>query len=142
MTPDKTPTDAELDAILCNQWPAFSMQATLVKLWLRAAMRDGIAKWGSPVVAGEPFCYVSVNKQGDITRTIKRKDKWTNIPLYLAPQPTQAQAGAVPLTEAQKREMATNWFAEDWAVSNAIGLIDDYETLQGITKEGGQHGDS
>ena len=37
------PTDTELDAVLCKHWPAFSMQATLVRMWVRAAMRDAIA---------------------------------------------------------------------------------------------------
>ena len=47
-----------------------------------------------------------------------------------------------PLTDAQKREMATNWFSEDWAVSNALGLLADYETAQGITaaQKGDAHG--
>ena len=42
------PTDNELDTVLCNQWPAFATQATLVRKWVRAAMRDAIAKWGQP----------------------------------------------------------------------------------------------
>ena len=42
------PTDAELDAVLCKHWPAFSMQVTLVRMWVRAAMRDAIAKWDTP----------------------------------------------------------------------------------------------
>ena len=42
------PTDAELDAVLCKHWPAFSMQATLVRMWVRAAMRAAIVKWGTP----------------------------------------------------------------------------------------------
>ena len=42
------PTDTELDAVLCKHWPAFSMQAPLVRMWVRAAMRDAIAKWGTP----------------------------------------------------------------------------------------------
>jgi FtsZ-binding cell division protein ZapB len=47
-----------------------------------------------------------------------------------------------PLTDAQKREMATNWFSEDWAVSKALGLLADYETAQGITaaQKGDAHG--
>ena len=48
------PTDDELDEVLCNQWPAFSMQATLVRMWVRQAMRDAIARWGQPSGAGEP----------------------------------------------------------------------------------------
>lgn len=42
------PTDAELDAVLYKHWPAFSMQATLVRMWVRAAMRAAIVKWGTP----------------------------------------------------------------------------------------------
>ena len=42
------PTDTELDAVLCKHWPAFSTQATLVRMWVRAAMRDAIAKWDTP----------------------------------------------------------------------------------------------
>ncbi len=35
----------------------------------------------------EPFCYVNVNAQGDVTRTIKREDKWCKTPLYRHPAP-------------------------------------------------------
>ena len=50
-----TPTDEELDSVLCHHWPAFSMQATLVRMWVRAAMRDAIAKWGTPQPAPAPL---------------------------------------------------------------------------------------
>jgi len=33
----------------------------------------------------EPFCYVNVNAQGDVTRTVKRKDVWCKTPLYTTP---------------------------------------------------------
>ena len=45
---ESEPTDNALDTVLCNQWPAFATQATLVRKWVRAAMRDAIAKWGQP----------------------------------------------------------------------------------------------
>ena len=48
MTEKTQPTDAELDAVLYKHWPAFSMQATLVRMWVRAAMRAAIVKWGTP----------------------------------------------------------------------------------------------
>jgi hypothetical protein len=41
---------------------------------------------------------------------------------------------AVPLTEQQKQELAENWFAEDWAITKAIGMMYDHERLLGITK--------
>ena len=50
-----TPSDEELNSVLCHHWPAFSMQAVLVKMWLRDAMRAALAKWGTPQpVAREP----------------------------------------------------------------------------------------
>ena len=47
-----TPSDEELNSVLCHHWPAFSMQAVLVQMWLRDAMRAALAKWGAqqPVV--------------------------------------------------------------------------------------------
>ena len=55
------PTDDELDEILCGQWPAFSMQATLVRMWVRQAMRDAIARWGQPPVGSEPLTTAQVS---------------------------------------------------------------------------------
>ena len=43
----------------------------------------------------EPFCYVNVNAQGDVTRTIKREDKWCKTPLYRHPAPQSVQPVAV-----------------------------------------------
>ena len=48
MTDKPTPTDAELNTILCDNWPAFAMQSTLVKIWLRDALQEAIDKWGQP----------------------------------------------------------------------------------------------
>ena len=56
MTDKPTPTDAELDTILCANWPGFAMQSTLVKIWVRDAMQDAIDKWGTPApVEVEPY---------------------------------------------------------------------------------------
>lgn len=30
-----TPSETEIDNLLCKHWPAYSMQAVLVKMWLR-----------------------------------------------------------------------------------------------------------
>lgn len=50
------PTDEDIDAVLCDHWPAFAMQATLVRMWLRDAMRASIGKWGtSPQPVREPM---------------------------------------------------------------------------------------
>jgi len=38
----------------------------------------------------------------------------------------------VPLTDEKRRDIATNWFAEEWAIKKALGLIDDIEAAHGI----------
>ena len=37
----------------------------------------------------EPVCFANINKQGDVTRTSKKRDGWAKTPLYLAPQPNE-----------------------------------------------------
>ena len=44
---------------------------------------------------------------------------------YTIEEPLPAQQE--PLTDAQKLELVTNWFAEDWAVEKALGLLHDYD---------------
>ena len=53
MTDKQTPTDAELNTILCDHWPAFASQSTLVKIWVRDALQDAIDKWGQPAKEAE-----------------------------------------------------------------------------------------
>ena len=43
-------------------------------------------------------------------------------------QPSQRK----PLTPDQKQALAENWFAEDWAITKAIGMMIDHEQLLGI----------
>ena len=50
-----TPSDAEIDNLLCKHWPAYSMQAVLVKMWLREAIESAIAQWATPQLA--PDCH-------------------------------------------------------------------------------------
>ena len=96
--------------------------------------------------AQEPFCYVSVNKQGDITRTMKRKDKWTNIPLYTTPQPAQVQPVVQgPLTDEQIDALiAAKHFREGYELTASVKVcinwyrlgLRDGERAHGITKGG------
>lgn len=55
-------------------------------------------------------------------------------PLYTTPQPTQSQAGAVPLTDGQIRAMCK----ESWVFETAKQWVRITEQHHGIT--GGQHG--
>lgn len=37
-----------------------------------------------------------------------------------------------PMSDEQKMDLASDYFAEDWAIDKAIKLIEDYEWRQGI----------
>ena len=121
MTPDKTPSDAELKALLPTKQLARDEEPK-VQVWLTQKdaitfARAVLAKWGSPVVAGEPFGYFHQlldhegNGNGVWLGTAEREvTEQAHTPgetseeivtLYTTPQPTQVQAGAVPLTREQ-----------------------------------------
>ena len=106
------PTDNELDAVLCNQWPAFSMQATLVRVWVRAAMRDALAKWGTPpAVAGEPVAWRYVDARGHFRYVGYKpsRDMAAEYPLlkpirlYLHPSPPEGMAVTDAMIDAGKK---------------------------------------
>ena len=96
------PTDAEIDA-LNDQ---FLWNTTEGR---RCTARAVLAKWGSPVVAGEPVGWMWQHEETGRTGFVdcwQVENRWqeNNLrlrlvsKLYTTPQPTQAQAGAVPLT--------------------------------------------
>lgn len=79
-----------------------------------------IAKLCAGVEMPEPISYVSFNKQGDISRVIKRKDSWTNTPVFtveqlqIAAQPAQIPAQPrlkVRLTAFPESNGKRNWTA-------------------------------
>jgi hypothetical protein len=37
-----------------------------------------------------------------------------------------------PLSEDQKHGLVTDWFAEEWTIKKAIGILDDYESASSI----------
>ena len=50
------PTDNDLDVLLAEHWPAFATSGARPLQGMRAAMRDAIAKWGTPQpVVREPL---------------------------------------------------------------------------------------
>ena len=59
----KTPSETEIDNLLCKHWPGYSRQAVLVKMWLREAIESAIAKWGTPQpVVREPLSVQEVEQ--------------------------------------------------------------------------------
>ena len=80
------PTDNELDIVLSKHWPAFATMGTLPLIWIRAAFREAIAKWGAPpAVAGEPVAWLDPWTGAKATTDYDAYGKH-GIPLYTAPQ--------------------------------------------------------
>ena len=66
--------------------------------WNRRAV---LAKWGTPATGGEPAGTVGYTVHGTQYVNWRTKPPAHGTPLYTTPQPTHAQAGAVPLTVEQ-----------------------------------------
>ena len=82
--------------------------------------RAVLAKWGTPpAVAGEPVAWMGTYDKTDLY--YRKPPQADVVPLYATPQPTQAQSGAVPLTDEQmyeaRRRAASQLFdlAQQWA---------------------------
>lgn len=80
---------------------------------------------------GEPFCYASVNKQGDVTSVVMRKDGWRNIPLYTHPHHTEDNLEMV-VPEKLKHTPATlteydTGYIEGWNACRAALLATQKE---------------
>ena len=134
------PTDNELDTVLCNQWPAFATQATLVRKWVRAAMRDAIAKWGAPPQISESDTDYWVRNRALILQAIE--DRGFRLVssgglFWLHGPSTPAQAGAVPLTDEQIVGVMHS-IPINAAPSYHIAFARAIEAAHGI--KGGQHG--
>ncbi|UCV00250.1 hypothetical protein [Acidovorax radicis] len=215
MTQDKTPTEAPSDAQLIAELEAAGVAFIAFRGGLggtkdilttsgsqdarkiAAGVRAVLAKWGSPVVAGEPrevpkgaitaavmrddggdapaFCLmVAYRSEKDALDALKLlndthpdvrsgyangwQDGASEAARLLAddlatPQPTQAQAGAVPLSDEGILEMADSadryanamedcgaleGYKQTWSAARDIELARRVEAAHGITKEGGQ----
>ena len=101
-----------------------------------------LAKWGSPpAVAAEPVAWYEYNADIDAWfLAYSHNPKAKTRPLVFGdttPQPTQAQAGAVPLSAAQKQQIHN----ETGAGHALICLVESY-LLEAHGIKGGQHGTS
>lgn len=81
----------------------------------------------------ERIAYISGYVQGH--PVIKTVDETVLLPVGTSfyTHPIQRK----PLTDQQKLDLVTNWFAEDWAIKKALGLLRDYdiERAHGIGSE-------
>ena len=95
--------------------------------------RAVLTKWGQPQAgAGEPVAVI------EFTDGVKepRIMSWNALPagqhrVYTTPQPTQTQAGAVPLTHAQAKALVSRYG------NDPLHLVYQVEVAHGI--KGGQH---
>jgi hypothetical protein len=124
------PTDNELDALILQHWPA-AATATLPLRWIRAAFREGLAKWGTrPIISkiSIPTATMEQEFQNHYRMGYEAgKKAGTPAPVGVeplipfrhgckwcgkttgckhTPQSTQAQAGAVPLDAKEGAEHA------------------------------------
>lgn len=128
------PTDAEIVAVMRDGYNCrYNDEQDHIDF-----ARAVLAKWGAPVVAGEPVAWLDPWTGAKVTTDYDAYGKH-GIPLYTAPkppppQPTQAQAGAVPLTTEQIKAMAREYPAEDlcgWSYRMGVA---DAEAHYGIKK--------
>lgn len=147
MTPDKTPSEAlaqlrHLYAQLKSQDGMSRTDRSRIADGLLSPAIAALERWGSPVVAVEPVAWLSTDCIGERYLCFtKPKDSDPARPLVFGdttPQPTQAQAGAVPLTVDEIEQLIAQWSYELHG-DRARYLVRMTEKHHGI-KEGGQHG--
>lgn len=141
------PTDAEIDALWVGQ------QLTVPQLVQRRAIaRAALAKWGTPAGAGE---VVACGNCGGTGWMVRDPDIGTDQECFVCdgsgrysesatPQPTQPQAGAVPLTPFIPAQRGRLFYNRPKNVGKGLALADWHRVVQFIESahgiKGGQHG--
>ncbi len=145
------PTDAELIALLGDR------QFSTI-----GAVREALRRWGTPPVTKWAPEEIADGERGirwvtnggihgrptdhDVREYLERTPTahgchCDECKQFYTPQPTQAQAGAVPLTDEQLAEiMRETWGCASIAPRHAIGFARAIERAHGIGIKGGQHG--
>ena len=100
--------------------------------------RAVLAKWGTPpAVAGEPVAWMGTYDKTDLY--YRKPPQADVVPLYATPQPTQAQAGAVPMSREEIDAVMRKSVGYGLSPSrDDLELVRAVERHHGIT--GGQHG--
>lgn len=141
------PTPAELDVFIETHMPAYWQYGAVEQDRMRSLVRTAIAKWGTPpAVAGKPWgaCVSGRVFVGGLPEHVRKLAEAENLPiqwLYTTPQPTQAQAGAVPLTREQVKAICVESGYETATLQERADFINGIrhaERHHGI--KGDQHG--
>lgn len=107
MTEQTQPTDAlaklrHLYANMVNGGVRDTASAKRIAEGLLSPAIEALEKWGTPAGAGQSLTDSYVQMVPDKCDRIVWRNHYYHLPLT-TPQPTQAQAGAVPLTSEQER---------------------------------------
>jgi len=150
------PTNSELDDLMHAAMPISAHFLPVQKQKVRDFARAVLIKWGTPhAVAGEPIGYLYCGgSYGDeladweIVADQHQCDKLNEhhgslgkeakLPIYTTPHPTQAQAGAAPLTPEQVTVAAENEDDDSAFMAGFATGVRFAERHHGI--KGGQHG--
>ena len=163
------PTDAEIRGLAATGNGVYQDDETAI--WeitdpsLMKLVHDALAKWGQPAQAAEPVAwqYRSMPDVGgmwfDCTKEradlcAAHPERWEVRALYTTPQPTQAQAGAVPQYRLLVRGRDTIQADDEFLSEDGVTWRKDqsriffgcmYESpillpARRVIKEGGQHG--
>lgn len=132
-----TPTDNEIDGILCNHWPAFRTLTLSVQQWVREAVREAIAKWGTPTPAGEPADVAALVKAAQAFVLEPESHKKKLELEALAWGPLAAPPVREPLTRERVKEIVREAGYDTEPVQHKADFINGIrhgERAHGITK--------
>ena len=96
------PTDEALENLFVEE-TGFDIDDFLAAIF--GFTRAALAKWGTPATGGEPAGTVGYTVHGTQYVNWRTKPPAHGAPLYTAPQPTQTQAVALPLTDEQTKAL-------------------------------------
>ena len=164
MTPDKTPSEAELlPCPFCGEAAKHSFNSLYGDMSMASCKSCGatayapkwnrravLAKWCTPATGVEPAGTVGYTVHGTQYVNWRTKPPAHGTPLYTTPQPAQARAGSVPLDDA-RRMFDAGWKAaalfcdrEDVVADGIIGFgaCPQFEAAFSAAhgSKGGQHG--
>lgn len=133
------PTDAEISDLYAEQ-TGFDLNESPAALLDFA--RAVLAKWGTPPAVA-PWRSAVLDLIDDCPGLTLEQDRWLSrrvkeLDFASTPQPTQAQAGAVPLTNARLQDISLNYSDSE---DECTGFRDGWRAAEkhhGI--KGGQHG--
>lgn len=89
---------------------------------VQASSKQSLQRLREALAHPDPEPVAWMDREGDLYK-MPEIEGWAPPHKLLYTSPPQRK----PLTDEQKLELVTNWFAEDWAIKKALGLLHDYD---------------